>query len=149
LPRPARRTDSFFDSLGADDSAHREFEVASIKRNLSGDPWFWGPHRGGQWTATNANLKRLVSLAWRTPLFAISGGPSWIGSDKFDIRAKEPDANTTDDEFLLMLQNLLTARFALKIHIEMRTQPVYQAMNCVSLSVASAKSCTYWSKLVN
>ena len=107
------------------DSAHREFEVASIKRNLSGDPWFWGPHRGGRWTATNASLKRLVSLAWRTPLFAISGGPSWIGSDKFDIRAKEPDANTTDDEFLLMLQNLLTARFALKVHTEMRTQPVY------------------------
>ena len=107
------------------DSAHREFEVASIKRNLSNDPWFWGPPHGGRWTATNASLKRLVSLAWRTPLFAISGGPPWIASEKFDVTAKEPDANTTDDEFLTMLRHLLTARFGLKVHRQMRSQPVY------------------------
>ena len=89
-------------------------------------------------------LKRLVALAWRTPLFAISGGPSWIGSDKFDTRAKEPDANTTDDEFLLMLQNLLTARFALKVHTEMRTQPVYfllAAKSGLKLPEATVEPC--------
>jgi len=112
-------------ALCAQTSPPPEFEVASIRRSPADGPWFWGPHRNGRWTATNANLKRLTSLAWRTPLFAITGGPSWIENEGYDISAREPHIDTSDDDFLLMLQNLLKNRFALKTHTEMRVQPVY------------------------
>jgi uncharacterized protein (TIGR03435 family) len=102
-----------------------EFEVASIKRNLSGDRPFWGPAVGGRFTATNATLKMLIALGWKVQSFAISGAPSWVGSEGYDVSAKEPSANGTDDEFLLMLQNLLRDRFSLRLHKETREMPVY------------------------
>lgn len=66
-----------------------------------------------------------MALAWKTPLFAISGGPGWVEAEEYDISAKEPDGSTTDEEFLQMLRNLLIQRFALMVHTETRVMPVY------------------------
>ena len=65
----------------------------------------------------------------------ISGGPGWIRSDKFDIDAKGPDSSPDytmaqyvtgqAPELRLMLQTLLTDRFNLKLHREMKQLPVY------------------------
>jgi uncharacterized protein (TIGR03435 family) len=67
-----------------------EFEVASIKRNLSGSrPWLVPP-AGGRFTATNVTLKLLIGLTWPQ---RISGGPSWVFTDGYDVAAKEPGAH--------------------------------------------------------
>jgi hypothetical protein len=56
-------------------SARPKFEVASVKRNVSGDrPWLVPP-AGGRFTATNVTLKPLIGVRWPQK---ISGGPSWI-----------------------------------------------------------------------
>jgi uncharacterized protein (TIGR03435 family) len=75
--------------------------------------------------------------------FQISGGPSWIGSDRYDVLAKPGGntssqdlptdaANMTDDERKVLLQQLrqrtqalLADRFNLAIHEESREEQVY------------------------
>jgi uncharacterized protein (TIGR03435 family) len=121
-----------------------EFEVASIRRNVSAARPYLGPTVGGRFTATNITLKMLISLAWRTQSFAISGAPSWVGTEGYDVVAKEPEPNATDDEFLLMMQNLLKDRFGLRVHTETREMPVYlllPAKNGLKLPDVKPEAC--------
>src|SRR5215510_2629073 len=64
------------------------FEVASIKPNNSGDGRVMMQNQPGRFTATNVTLKQLIRNAYQLQDFQISGGPSWISSDHFDIVAK-------------------------------------------------------------
>ncbi len=108
--------------------APRKFEVASIKPSNSTDrrPFFDMTHvlSGGQFSASNVTVKRLIQLAYRIKDFQISGGPGWAGSDLFDIAAK-PDGPAKPEEFQSMLQSLLAERFALLVRRETREMPVY------------------------
>jgi uncharacterized protein (TIGR03435 family) len=54
----------------------------------------------------------------------VSGGPSWLKSDLFDVVAKVPEG-TTPANLKLMLQSLLADRFALEIQTESRPSPRY------------------------
>ena len=54
----------------------------------------------------------------------VSGGPSWLKSDLFDVVAKVP-AGTTPANLKLMLQSLLADRFALVVQTESRPSPRY------------------------
>ena len=70
--------------------ARLTFEVASIKRNVSGDP---GAsiriQPGGQMTVTNNSLYNLIRNAYNTQRFEMVPGekfPSWIDSDRYFIR---------------------------------------------------------------
>jgi uncharacterized protein (TIGR03435 family) len=127
-------------------AARMEFEVASIKRNVLGSrPWLVPPV-GGRFTATNVTLKLLIDLAWPQ---RISGGPSWIFTDGYDISAKEPEPTVSDDEFSLMMQNLLKDRFGLRVHTETHEARVYvltPAKNGLKLPDAKPEPCLYGSK---
>src|SRR5262245_30462717 len=73
--------------------AEPSFEVASVRPNKSGDNRIQiGFQPGGRFTATGVTLRMLIGVAYAgaTPLadFQIEGGPSWSGSDRFDIVAK-------------------------------------------------------------
>jgi uncharacterized protein (TIGR03435 family) len=68
-------------------------------------------------------LKLLMTIAYRVQDFQISGGPNWIGSDRFDIVAKaEEGSNSKIPE---MLQALLEDRFKLTLHRETKEMPIY------------------------
>src|SRR5437867_2352952 len=64
------------------------FEVASIKPNNSGDGRVMMGNQPGRFTATNVTLRMLLRNAYQLQDFQISGGPSWLASDHFDIIAK-------------------------------------------------------------
>jgi uncharacterized protein (TIGR03435 family) len=55
----------------------------------------------------------------------VSGGPSWIYSDHYTIKAKAADLASEKTMEGPMLQALLEDRFKLKVHRETRTVPVY------------------------
>ena len=106
------------------------FEVASIKRNVSGDPnASIRVQPGGQMIVTNNSLFNLIRNAYGTQRYDMVPGPqfpSWI-DDKWDILAKAPaDAPQVQDQMQLRLRSLLEDRFKLKAWREIREMPVYE-----------------------
>jgi uncharacterized protein (TIGR03435 family) len=113
------------------------FDVISVKPNRSGT--FDGTtvgQRGSTFSAINATLKMLIQAAYLPadggllPDDRIVGGPSWIGSDHFDVLAK-PSGNVASPsrvQIAFMVQSLLEDRFRLKAHQETRDLPVYNLL---------------------
>jgi len=110
-------------------TAPMAFEVASVKPNTpDGSGVFRAglqPQPGGRLNATGANLRMLIRFAYNVDDTQISGGPSWIDSDRYDIVAKG-DSNATTDQIRQMLQTLLAERFGLKLHRETKDLPVFE-----------------------
>ena len=113
------------------------FEVASVKPDKSGAMNRMINMPADRFEATNVPLQTLVAMAYGDvgpPPQAlandrISGGPSWMGSDLFDIVAKAggdtPPGPTGAPQKLAMLRSLLAERFKLVVHHETRTAPIY------------------------
>jgi uncharacterized protein (TIGR03435 family) len=105
------------------------FEVASVKRNTSGETRIRFEMPPGTLTAINVPLRFAIRQAYRVPEARVLGGPSWLDSDRFDIVAKAPAATgRTSDDIRRMLRTLLTERFGLLLHTEERNMPVYSLM---------------------
>lgn len=111
--------------------ARLTFEVASIKRNVSGDP---GAsiriQPGGQVMVTNNSLYNLIRNAYDTQRYEMVPGPrlpSWIDSDRWDILAKPPaGAPEIQEQMQLRLRSLLEDRFKVVARREMREMPIYE-----------------------
>jgi uncharacterized protein (TIGR03435 family) len=102
------------------------FEVASVKRNTSGDGRVgMGMAPGGQITMVNVPLRQIILRAYEVQNFQLIGGPGWITSDRFDVTAKA-DGNVTPSQVNLMLRSLLADRFKLVVHNESREMPLYE-----------------------
>jgi uncharacterized protein (TIGR03435 family) len=101
------------------------FEVASIHLNKSGERRYGVTPKGSRFTATNMTLFALVQWAYEMEEFRISGGPSWLKSDRFDIAA---DAAGTQSiaQFRLLLQQLLRDRFRLEVHRQSKDLAIYE-----------------------
>jgi bla regulator protein BlaR1 len=121
------------------------FETSSITPNKNGEPMagfkiigrpavaiMWRPN---QFMATNFSLRMLLMRAYDVQNDQISGGPSWLDSEKYDVLAKL-DKSTADelpklspDQGILerqgLLQTLLSDRFKLTLHRETKELPVY------------------------
>lgn len=112
-------------ALSACGAFGQSFEVASVKRNKSGDPGGRTELQpGGRFRAVNVTVRQLLPRAYGVQDFQIVGGPPWINSDRFDIEAKA-DAAATAESVAAMLRNLLIERFKLTVHRETRDLPIY------------------------
>ena len=111
----------------AADPARPSFEVASIKPSGPDDNRAYiqiAP--GGRLNARNITMKFLIQHAYGIRDFQISGGPSWLGSEHYDIVAKgESGEEMNPDRLKLMIQSLLADRFQLAFHKESKELPVY------------------------
>ena len=112
-------------------STRLTFEVASIKRNVSGDPnASIRVQPGGQMTVSNNSLFNLIRNAYNTQRYEMVPGPnlpSWIDSDRWDILAKPPaGAAEVQEQMQLRLRSLLEDRFKLKARREIREMPIYE-----------------------
>lgn len=111
----------------AQPEARASFDVASIKLHsgnitFSSDPAV----RGRTVTGTASTLLDLITNAYGVRYEQVSGGPSWLSSDHYDISAKaEGEGTLTKEQARQMLQALLEDRFQLKIHRETKEVPVY------------------------
>jgi uncharacterized protein (TIGR03435 family) len=104
-----------------------EFEVATIKPAPSGASGRWirmlSTH---EFAANNHALKTLIAAAYNLSPRAISGGPGWVESDRYDILAKAPgEFRPNLNAQMAMLRKLLADRFQLTFHREPRELPVY------------------------
>jgi uncharacterized protein (TIGR03435 family) len=102
------------------------FDVASVKRNVSGETRVQFDTPPGRLTAINTPVRFLIRQAYRLPESRVIGGPPWLDTDRFDILAKAPEGVTADrDRIRQMLQLLLRDRFGLALHQESREMPIY------------------------
>jgi uncharacterized protein (TIGR03435 family) len=111
-----------------------KYEVASIKPSKLTNTR-WTPSSDGL-TVSGATLKWLLTAAFRVlGDYSLSGGPTWLNSDRYDVEAKmDPDAAealnklSNQDRAVVqqhMIQALLAERFGLVFHRETREMPVY------------------------
>lgn len=101
------------------------------------------PSPGGRFNADNIALNLLIQLAYNVQDFQISGGPSWMKSDRFDITAKA-ESSATFDQMRPMIQSLLAERFKLTIHREKKETSVYEltaAKGGIKIVAAKEGSC--------
>ena len=105
------------------------FEVATIKPV---DP----DAKSGRYITMQGNnhfvekaytLKLLIAAAYDLNPRTISGGPSWIESDHYDILAVTPgEVRPTRAEQMTMLRSLLADRFQLTFHREPKVFSIYE-----------------------
>jgi uncharacterized protein (TIGR03435 family) len=106
----------------------QEFEAASIKPAA---PMGMGMMRvgismlpGGRVSMSGVTLRLLIEQAYGVKDYQIVGGPSWLGSERYDITAK-PEESATQDQVKIMIQALLKDRFKLQFHRETKELPTY------------------------
>lgn len=109
------------------------FEVASVKPRLwTGQGSFGIETHGNTLTAEHIDLYGLVTFAYGLKDFQLSGGPAWAKhgrldvSELFEVVAKAGDKAPSEDEFRVMLQELLADRFQLKVRHVVKDLPVYR-----------------------
>ena len=81
---------------------------------------------------TNMPIQSVMTAAYGIREGLISGLPAWAESARYDINAKvvDPDPklynDMTREQRRTMIVNLLAERFHLKVHVEVKTLPVYE-----------------------
>lgn len=130
MTKTARLIVTMFSAIGLPVAAQQAatgpvFEAASVRPNTSRNQgWNLEPQAGGRLTGTNVSAATLIRFAYDLPDFQISGGPSWLASDRFDVAAKA-NGDVPLDQKRLMLRALLAERFKLTVHTETRELPIY------------------------
>jgi uncharacterized protein (TIGR03435 family) len=112
------------------------FEVASIKPSSPDDSGSVIQATGGEGLiVTNASVRILITYAYDIRDLQLSGGPGWLGADRFNITAKtapgdaafdaaKPDSmtdaqrKTNNERIRERLRTLLADRFHLLVHHE-------------------------------
>jgi uncharacterized protein (TIGR03435 family) len=103
------------------------FEVATVK---AAEPGATGRYMrmitAHEFTAHNHAVKTLIAAAYNLSPKAITGGPAWVDSDRWEILAKAPaDVRPNLDEQMAMLRKLLEERFQLRFHREPKDLSIY------------------------
>ena len=102
------------------------FEVASVKKPDGKTPnsTIRTPG-GGRITVVNYPLRSVIMQAFGGLRdYQLSGGPSWIASDRFSITAKA-ETNAPRDQLMLMMRAVLVDRFQMKFHVEQKEMQAY------------------------
>lgn len=109
---------------------------SSFRRNRTEDTSLGMMFTDDTFYATNATLQTLIKAAYRVEDNQISGAPNWFNSEKFDIHAKWDKSvmdalkELSQDQLVIerrhMLQELLTDRFKLALHLETKHLPIYE-----------------------
>jgi uncharacterized protein (TIGR03435 family) len=110
------------------------FQVASIKTLPTQDLDFFQRQfemhvshvnaRHGKFDA-QLTVEQLIRLAYNLEPVQISGGPSWLHSERYSVVAKV-DADATFEQMQPMLRSLLADRFKLSFHNETKELPIYE-----------------------
>ncbi len=104
------------------------FEVATIKPADPNDRGgrFITMQGGRRFVVKNYTLKGLVGAAYNLTPQAISGGPAWIESDRYDVLAATPGETKPNlDQQMAMLRKLLADRFQLTFHRQEKELSIY------------------------
>jgi len=109
-----------------------EFDVADIKPSAPDEKSFENIQPGGRIDLRATTLRELIKYAWNIEDDdLLAGGPKWVDSTRFSVLARAPSEDPAkgptldEDDLRLMMRNLLTSRFHLTTHSEIRPATVY------------------------
>jgi uncharacterized protein (TIGR03435 family) len=103
------------------------FDVASIKRNTTGDNSAdFSALPGGRLHVRNNAIANVIHNAYGIAGYQVIGAPDWVQSqsESYDIEAKGKDT-AGEKDVMLMLQTLLADRFMMRAHFEPREMSAY------------------------
>jgi uncharacterized protein (TIGR03435 family) len=101
--------------LGQAPASRPAFEVAGIHVSTRPQPGMRGGQlRGNRYEIRNATMVDLIRTAFNVQPEKISGGPTWLEWNRFDIAALAPE-KTPPDRLREMLKTLLAERFKLVV----------------------------------
>jgi uncharacterized protein (TIGR03435 family) len=138
---PIARAQTTQPPAAAPDAKPLAFDVISIKPNKTGTTMIGEGVMGAftvskfthdGFSSANITLKSLIAIAYGIREYLISGGPSWIGSTRYDIEAKNTDLDVPNSPSLTkaqrnqMIQSLLTERFRLLAHLDTKDGAIYE-----------------------
>lgn len=92
-----------------------QFDAVSIKPSAPdarGGGYNLSP---GRLNGKNQSLRDLVEFGWDLKDYQVSGGPSWVESEHYEVLATFP-ASTSHADRARMMQTMLAARFGLVVH---------------------------------
>jgi uncharacterized protein (TIGR03435 family) len=95
-----------------------------LSSGASGGP---GTSSPGRFRVPHAAMVELVARAYGVTAEQVSGGPGWVRDmtgSLYEVEATMPP-DTTQQQFQLMLQNLLAERFHLRVHHDSRGGTAY------------------------
>src|SRR5262245_42091552 len=115
----APRLDGRSQAASPGQAVQARFDVASVKRNTSGESFMTFKHQPNRLVLMNVPVRQLNVRAYQVQPFQVAGGPAWLASDRFDINATAPET-ATPAQMNAMLQTLLAERFKLVIRRENR-----------------------------
>jgi uncharacterized protein (TIGR03435 family) len=102
------------------------FEVATIKPSIPDAPGKLFTVRGRDVMTINTTLSDLITFAYNVHTRQISGGPSWMDTEKFDVTGRpQADGQPNDRQLRGLVQNLLEDRFKLAVHRDKKELPAY------------------------
>jgi uncharacterized protein (TIGR03435 family) len=102
------------------------FEVATVKPSDPNRPGKLFTVKGRDVMTINTTLADLMTMAYDVHLNQISGGPSWMENDKFDITGRPvADGVPNVDQLRGLLRGLLADRFKLTVHTEKKEMQAY------------------------
>jgi uncharacterized protein (TIGR03435 family) len=108
-------------AFGQSEANAPKFEVADVHNSPHAtQPFARGPFFStGRYELRFATMVDMIHLAYDIDPEKVSGGPSWLEMDRFDVFAKIPTHTTTESR-RQMLQSLLSERFKLAVHNDSR-----------------------------
>jgi uncharacterized protein (TIGR03435 family) len=109
-----------------DPAANPGIDVATVKPSAVTSQGRLYTMRGAQLMAINVSVMNVVTFAYDLHEQQVSGAPSWMSTDKFEIVIK-PDIEGQPNirQMKLLLQKALVDRFQLKFHTDKRELTVY------------------------
>src|SRR5207302_8446283 len=107
-------------------NADPTFEVSTIKPARPEERFSLLLNQSGILNTTATSVSDLIKFAYTVHPKQITGGPSWIESERYDVTGK-PDTEGIPNvpQLRTMLQKLLKDRFQLTIHQEKKELSVY------------------------
>lgn len=102
-----------------------QFEVVSIKRNVSGTTS--GGIRSlpdGTTVMTNQPIRSIILAASPVPVREVEGLPDWVNSERYDVTLKPP-AGAAREQRGEMMRSMFVERMKLQAHVEERERDVF------------------------
>ena len=107
-------------------AAGPSFEVATIRPSAPEEHARAIGWEGRHFTARYTTISQMVQFAYNLQAKQVVDGPKWLDTETYDIEAQAAAGEPSAAEFRAMMQHLLTDRFAMKTHRELRTLSAYE-----------------------